>query len=677
MTEKRSVYIPHSYADFNSNEAMLPAAIDSLARMLAKVLSIQPLLFVHKADLTSELSETPEPRENEDGDAVCSSCGALMKQRSVLCQTCKRVSPQMSSGPSIVKSIFRSCHPEYTSTQRHVEHVAARLDLRGFAVGAERLADALCGIAVDVGSGANVRIEQNVLRDFPAYLVKETRKTKYGLHTAGGLGFALRDEIEPMVGDWLTRCDAYLKSIFNLAGDNFDDSLVENQIRNFASRIADRIARVDNATGPKYAFLSADLFESVCEAQFSASKLEAQEELQRDVETMEALYAFALDGSDDSIARIIGTEGMLQNVVDLLVQQPPELEAIATNVAATLHFDLLIGLIDQCSSTEQTVEAFRKWRSDEAVANATVQALDRAMRDARAHRHGANKSLDFFRKASSSTATELLLPATPWHCNAIRWSILPLRSTAYCRRRIGLNPCGTRVVLLVSLLQRMAGDSDGLPRGIVDSAVVGRVAAVERGRAQLFLDFLDHDLAPLLSGVEFADAKTRLMCFTSEQLEGDVMRAVAEVSRFSLQHIATATAPRTPVGQVVRNKLQKLIPFYMPEPLPDLHPQLAEIALRLALPLLVDVRSRIGAGLHQRTQPLGDRLRCIEKVRSWHPSGAPLVLRQRDAEEAGADLWDLLQRLGAQPGAGCRYRPGRRECVFDTKALLAALLPVG
>lgn len=675
MTEKRSVYIPHSFADFNSNEAMLPAAVDSLARMLAKILSIQPLLFVHKADLTSELCETPEPRENEDGDAVCASCNGLMKQRSVLCQACKRVAPQLSSGPSIVKSIFRCCHEEYTSTQRHVEHVAARLDLRGFAVGAERLADALCGIAVDVGSGANVRIEQNVLRDFPAYLFKEQRQSRSGLHAAGGLGFALRDEIEPKVSSWLTRCDERLKSTFHLGGDNFEDSTVEHQIRIFARRIADRVSRVEKTSGPKHAFLSADLFESVCESQFSASRLEAQEELQRDVETMEAVHAFALDGSDDSIARIIGTEGVFQNVVDLLVRQPPELEAIATNVSATLHFDMLIGLLGQCSSTEQTVEAFRRWRSDGAVANATVQALDRAMRDARTHRHGANKSLDFFRKASLSTADDLLLPATPWQANAIRWSMLPLQSSVYCRR-IGLNPCGMRVVLLVSLLQRMASDSDGLPRGIIGSEIVGRVAATERARAQLFLDSLDHDLAPLLSGVEFADAKTRLMCFTSEQLEGDVMHAVAEVSRFSLQHIATATAPRTPVGQVVRNKLQKLIPFYMPESLPDLHPQLAEIALRLALPLLVDVRSRIGAGIHQRTQPLGDRLRCIEKVRSWHPSGSALVLRQRDAEEAGADFWEILQRMGAQPGVGCRYRPGRRECVFDTGTLLAALLPI-
>ena len=663
-----SYVVPSSLDEFASNAAMLPACVDAVARLLARVMRLRPKLYIHNANMTTELGSSPKPVAGDDGGSICVSCKRRIGDMRVLCTSCRRVAPRLSTGPSIVESLLRSGHPDYAATQRHAEHIKARLELESFVMDAIMLTNTLKGVAQSTTSG-NVRIEQNVPVDFSSYLLTESRDASGKIFKAGGVGFALRDAIQTQVLAWLTRCDERVQSVYNVVGSLHDDAAVEETVRTFARFVANRVARVEPSRKPE--FLNAAVCTCARETQYTQCKLAAQDEVERDVRTMRLLQRIARDGDRSFVVSMIETGDDIDDVADLLMRPTPELlRTIGPSVAHQLNFDLLLDRIDNASSKEDVVAAFLHWRSDAAVATASVQALERAIEAAHAHRHGANSFLDFTKKATGPE-NHRTLPPVPWIHGTARWELLP--AEMLLTRRIGLGAGAFRIVVLLSFLEKLMGDSDGLPRGIVSCELVGPVAAAELASASVYLDLIVHDMSPLLKGVEYSSAKIDLMCYDTTHMEGEIFNALSEVSLFSLQNITSACCTALPVGQVALQKLQKLTPFYMSRDA-GTHPLLAKVALDLAMPLVVHARNRIGAQLFQRFHPLADRLRAHPAVRDWAPHATRLVLTQTALERSSPGTWSVLMQL-AHAGQLCRYRPARKELVFDAQQLAMLLRP--
>lgn len=677
-------------------DAFLEQVVLAMGRYLAGMLSTRCTQFVDRGNLRSltKFEETFDPARPH-----CRSCGVRVDGR-VLCDRCRRITPVVGYGPTVLQSMYRSSHPRYEMTEDKKRNV---LKLRG-ELGLATDAIMLCGTLVNQcwvlhAHHASQDCDRDRDRDPPPLNVRFDREFvaaegSYQTPIAcgidfpvavGGFGSTLRNRVCELAYEWLHQIDQTVRLWYDIPIARTDDEAasLDNCVRRMARLISGRVALLDAPHGSQAdQHLSSEGCDHLAEIQHLRCKYHAQNAALNDVTGLAALLRIVHSEMDkqETIELLVVNR---VNLVRMLGTPPPELLRILPTVMRDFDLGTLRDVLgnQQQYSVSAMAEAVMTWR---ASINASVLTVfvERARSDVNVWKPNGNLlDVVFSPKdagggdagpAFGALPVSVLrhpaarLPAVGWMHGGSTWYLIPKQR--HDARRTGLDSAGLRIVLLCSVVNRLLADENAcvFEPGCVAVDVLCPLATAAMRKGSNAYDQLNNQLQPLTIGVEWGTTKTEIGRWNTSHIDNDVRDAVRHLSDFSVVQLETlfgrTTEARRMMGRQLMPRLLAAVRDHLVFKPPTSYTDFVADALRWALPIVRDYRQSIGFSDTARANPVGDLLRLHPAVREWRMTDGELHLTVRDLRGMPAALKLKLDELCDERTLVVKRRLKRGAC---------------
>ena len=259
-------------------------------------------------------------------------------------------------------------------------------------------------------------------------------------------------------------------------------------------------------------------------------------------------------------------------------------------------------------------------------------------------------------------------------------------STAYLPT--GLEASLRLISMIWELFAYPSTSRDFFSRGRLRIGLIGDVAANELVTSTHASWTLCDWQQRLSLGKNYRNSVARLRNYRGDDtndLEGTLRRAARNLSSFSLAEILAVSSEALSVTfDATRWRLVDATTVAMGrEPFYEFvgaSTAVVDVALDVAVPILMDMRSEFGLRFSARPSALGDFLRTFKRVRNWKTDDGPLVLTHAEVADAGAEAIEILKELGTEGGILTYGRAPRtktngqkRLFTFTTDRLVEAL----
>lgn len=667
------------------DEAREHAMMEAFSRFVATLAVTRTQLLVREGNHLSDVEANP-PMYIE-GSPGCRSCKRPTNGR-VLCSTC-RATPLVEHGPPLFDTMFRSSHKKYDIRPgSEKETILVMLHAqKAMATDAYRLAEQLvtwCGSVYTQWHRSCGGISGNVL--FTPELVNSggsyRRSVLCGAPGAlnrsvvvGGLGPILQTVVKQSVIEWLYAVDAALRAEFEipLSREAGDTSLMAN-LASFATLIANRVVLMeDTSDDDPTQYLCTLSCEHLAKIQYVRCEYFAQLRIKRDISAMRMLVKIASKQElESAFAELVeDTKGARSVFLEMLQDPPPEMLVALPTFVVDMNFTVLrdvIGLLpsDGIDATMLAIDAWRASVPTELLCARVNQAIHAA--------HGWKPCflgcLEPVNGIGKTVASSLCLPAMGWVDGAkatARWRLIG--HATHRQRRTGLDPTGLRIVLMsAALIQLMACDAPGYPnpnqffcRGSVRCDVLHRVVHGSMQTSLHAIEALRDQMRPLSMGIEWIHGREQIRCWQNSHVDQHVRKALSLLGGFSYQELSARflgtvetlcddcgerstpggaccsewcgsrhmTTQRTISESSHAALMPKVTQLMLPLKPKEGYDDWLGLSVKIALPLLLQLRQSLGFSLQVRTNPIGDILRMFPEIRSWKPSDGEVSLTQK------------------------------------------------
>ena len=706
-------YVPFDLRRFTTDprsEERRAAIVEAMAHALSAFLSIRCSVYVqHGRWATNLMADPPRPQ------GCCVSCGEAIDRfhgASVFCRRCAPLPSLVVEGKhTLVETMFLSSHPNLRPNKSIVERIATLSRRQAFVYDAIRLAHELFLLATtaeESPSGADLAIPEDGVRSARGAYVKsipyprDSSAEPRRRPSVGGIGLRIRDELLLHTTSWLHAVDDAACTYFArvLPDGESGDETVANIIDHFAELIADRVARVEvtDPGDPDVAVegpgLTARYCEHIVRMYTTPGQFDAVQSAERDKQGTNMLVLI-LDSSLGEALNAMQGPLWRRSIVAMLRRRPPELHAFfeLVDVAA-----LVAALESEFATYRDRAEAVDAALRDRAAALEHARRAYRDVVDAIARLESptaAQRMIHVLARVPrvDADARAALVPPMPWRRGGRVWHFRSPHFGAepLAHRRVGLDRTCMRVVMLTCLMQQMLGEAEppAFEPGVMRPSIVRDVARAERDRAWGAFVALREQIRPLTAGVEYAHAERTILEAASNHVEGDVYKAVASLSDWSIQDVATVFHAKSSLMPVVRGHLTRRVRDLLVVKPDERYGAFDIAAIKLFIPLFCAFRTRLGVGPAQHTHSVGDVLRTAPAFREWcarfdprAPRGsshrAQCLLSKAEVREGHPALAEFLGRLSkaADPAVRALVRYKRVGTVERWVLDVAALLPL-
>lgn len=624
--------VPFDVATINSEDAVR-GVVEAMARYISTLLSTRCSLSIRRRGVNNSLS-TPFTDLKGGG---CVSCGRDVdrssRSNSVLCALCKRRCPEATLGPRLISTMYDSSNPAYALTPEVEFKINSLNAAYEEMLECIKLSEELENIARYVLLHAprneivNVPIPRDVVKDWRSYAETIHLESEF-VYSAGGLGIALRDEIERRVKSWLLDIDRKLCAVYKLSSTQADPALVDHMLSVFdclSFAIANRVSMMEPEEGEPTDFLSVAMCEELNRMQMQRTDTEARAIHRRDLEALNDLYSLSNFGTHEETHRQIITDKRRRNRLSKMVSNPPPEfnQQLLSMDVLQMNFGLLQRALSHPGLEDHVrMSVVEKWRDEDfvrqIVATAAAKAIELARKWTFSSRSGYVCVVRRLAQGTVPVDAQLLVPPVTWSKPASRWVFYSLSHQK--RLRLGLDEIGMRTSMVVSVVWSFLGFADPpeFAPGCIEAKLVRDCACVEAQRASACLIGLRSELRPMAISSEFLAAK-KVLTSMAPQVEDDLRSAACAISHCSEVEIVTVCHPNGPFYHKTESMLSSSIRTLLPSGLaPSAYRGFVRTALELALPLIRTQRVQRGVDVpFFRCHPIGDLLRCVPLVRSW------------------------------------------------------------
>ena len=700
---------------------------DSFAQVLATISTISTQLHIRNGKHVAQTDFAP-PKGRDDG--TCQGCEKPAHGR-VFCSACRKTS-SVELGPPLVDVMFRSSRSEFELRPGSLR-LAQLVGLHNEKVHAEtvlRIVKKLASWCFIVhndwqknGNDGNVLFSLDFVNECGTYAVAIPCSvgSRRGPLLVGGLGVQIHDAVKQLAIEWLVALDAAFRNEFGipLQRETGDMSFMVN-VTTFATLIANRVALMENPDvhNPSQRLCTVAC-EFLAEIQITRCKYGAASGVRADVVAMRHLSKVATRISTDPGAgagagvgagagAVLADAEARQLLLRLLHSPPPELLSALPTVAVDMKFAQLrdaIGLFD--TEHAASLQSLELWRN-----NVATQYLGDVLAEAiAAAQQWEPRFLQCLQPSRSGTKENRSVPTMHWADSpnhAMGWNIIP--ACQHLKRRHGLDPTGLRIVLLsAAITQLMASTTPQffLP-GAVRSDVLWRVVTPVAESTAFVVSALRDQMRPLVIGIEWMQSRKCLTDWQNSHFDATIRRALSQLGGFSYEEVmntfmdSTETwcevcgakcasntrcptpgcrgAPQTQSStssKVQTLLFEKVTPLMLPIKPQKNYQDWIRLSVKLALPMLLELRQNLGFGHSVRTNPIGDVLRLFSQVRTWSPRSGDLQLSQTDVSEVPSAKKLLLEASTTNGQRLVKFRRvgTRNVWIFDKWELEKLLKP--
>ena len=674
-------------------EARLRNMDEQFAECLALMLGLQPTMYVRTGHTSSLVDDDPPKRDAQVG--LCRSCECTLRgceRRYLFCTACRK-SSSVVYGPPLIDTMYRSAHPKYVLTPDKEAVVASIGRQREIARQENVLCKQLAYLAYMVyerwkaGKGnMNVYITidfvhtsgsyaHTITASNPRYVDScdgeeqaESVRPRHLAIEVGGLGLELQKVVKQSAMEWLYSLDAMIRERFGITLERrHGDTAIYDVVDRFASLIANRVVLLEKQVDDPTEHVCSLSFEHIIEIQYVRCQHLAASTQTSDIRRMRELI---------KLARAEEVPSDSARLVDFLDAPCPELLKALPTVVDAMRFGYLRSVL----SRERDAEFARKlnlWRESVAVGS-LCHFLEGAIEATQLWRKSFLKCLRY-----DDVPLKGHLPPQGWvdNPNIASWSLVS--SATHAQRRTGLDPAGMRIVLMSTALMQINGDGRFFVPGVIRCDLVSPTAHAQEMRSGHAKNALTEQLRPYLTGYPWKYAQSKMANWRGSHMEADLRRAAAKLGGFSIEEIrnrytGTGTDLRLSFG-AEREDLhlamrQRTASKMVHKPSAQYEEWFA-MSVDLLLPILAQMRQGMGISNHVVTNPLGDVLRLVERVRAWKPEDGTLRITAGEAYKVPSVKTALLELTDSGSTLVQYRRPQGKgfQWVFDTDQLLLVL----
>lgn len=647
---------------------------NAFAEFLAKMLCVRPTLFVKSGHFLSWINQ--DAPSYDARRPTCKSCDADISSEShkALCSACSKA-PILINGAPIITTMYRSGNPRYVLSEENESIVANIRQQRQIADDSFIVCEKLCRWSYEVHERAmdgkgnlNVLFTKELMYSGGSYETKLTFRNPRFLDdqvphnavTVGGLGPKLFEQVFQSAVKWLNCLDQMIRTRFKipLGGANGDVSF-KTCLENYAKLIANRVVLLEPESRNPSQRLCTRACEHIANLQVMRCHYFATEVIESDIENMGALAKLAKDCEfPKKSAALLG----------LLKSPPPELLKKLPTVAIDMEFDRLCNALGEGDS----IGKIKEWCAS-VNTGALCVLLEQAITESRQWTPLFLNCLRY-----DKVPLKDHLPNQAWVDNPhiACWSLKSKISLS--QRRTGLDATGLRIVLMSNALLELNGNDHFFLPGVLKCDIMNRTVHGEMALMQFAHSAFSEQIQPYMAGAEWKYSRAEVVEWQGSHIEDEVRRAAASLGGFSVVDIKKrflndglgGTSNQATMEKIVCQVQRKMI--YKPEQNYD---QWFPISVKLLVPIIAQMRNSIGIADHVPTNPIGDLLRLLKKVRDWKPEDGTLKISVKEIyyNPKVKDLLLTLERDGSS-NLALRQRVGTvMFWKFEKEALQLAL----
>lgn len=717
INEEYAESIPLNYQSFTfctqDGEARLVAIVEQMALAMSKFLSIRGTLYVNKGGLITNVGV-----DAPTAQGYCASCGVPVKRTdklSLYCPCCRRIPTRVTSGSTLISTMYNSSHPNLQLTEEKVDQIEILSRTQQFVYETLALATAIRNSAQAVLAlhKKNFTIPVELIANHDA------SKTPYLYSVAdpvvrtgavldaktrpriGRIGPQISTEICKHAEHWLhvvdSRMAIHFKDILppeDASNRVFSEVQVGDLIRYFASMIGDFTTFTEVKKDDSDLGLSAAACEHVIRVHTLDCEPAAENRAKREIRAMSILLQMLRGSSWE----IFDGQEERKLVVGILQYIPPELrdlehetdiKALQGVLASNGYSTGRLGAEARLRDFQSKVRAnsISVSRIEELVSKAIDDAADAARRILDAHRTAGDRMIRVLMSGErlDVNSKAALVPAITWRSGGRMWFFRNPYAGAspLVKRRFGLNRTSMRIVMLASFIQQLLGPAD-LPTfepGVVDAKIVWSITMSERERAHRAFCALREQIKPLYAGVEFAQSRQVVLEAMQSHVENEVQTALVPLSNFSVQDIVTVFHWDSKLLPIILDKLTSRTRDLLFDKPSERYKEFPLTTLRLFLPIISAFRTRVGIDTLACSNPLASLLLTIPAVYAWavkaRASGkaGSLELSISDAKLGAPEATKALKHLKSLVKLRRTGYSTTNSYVFDTAKLKTLVEP--
>ena len=652
------------------------AMLEAFSQFIASVASTRTQLLVREGNHLSDVEANPPVFIKSSPG--CRSCKRPTNGR-VLCASC-RSKPVVENGPPLVDIMYRSSNKKYDIPRGSDKETILVIlhSQKSLAMEAYRMAEELltwCQSVYKRWKQTNGSFSGDV------YFTPELVNRGGSYHKqiicgapgilnrsvmVGGLGPSIHAVVKQSVVEWLFAIDGAFRAEFEipLNRDIGDTSLMANLV-SFATLIANRVVLMENVSeDDPTQHLCTLSCEHLAKIQYVRCEYFTRSSIKRDIIAMRLLVKIASKTDIDAAMEelVNDTKSARTALLELLQDPPPEMLLAFPTFVVDMNFETLrdvIGLI-HVDGIDATLLAIESWRESVRV-EFLCMLINKAITAANGWEPPFLNCLQPVSGRGMAVASSLCLPAMGWVDGVnttSKWRLVG--NSTHRQRRSGLDPTGLRIVLMSAALIQLMGCEEpaffvpgavrcDILHGIVNTSMESSLHAIEALRDQM---------RPLSMGIEWIHSRGQMQCWQNSHVDTHVRKALSLLGGFSYQELSdrflgdmeTLCDDCGEVGEEGKgccNKwcgscyltTQRALPDTLKE---KILPRVSTLMLplrpkegydawlgltvKIAIPMLFQLRQSLGFAMNVRTNPIGDHLRLFPSIRAWKPSDGEITL---------------------------------------------------
>ena len=668
---------------------------DLFCEFVARLVCVRPTLYVKTGALLSLVDDDPPKRDARSG--TCRSCNGPMRTAErgrLICIDC-RTHAAVHHGAPLIDTMYRSAHPRFVLTP-DMETIVAHIGRQREVAAQERVVSKQLaylsymvyerwkagqgdmnvyftpdyvnsgGSYAQAITSSNLRYEDQDQEGpgggAPAKGGRDARPRHLAV-TVGGMGVKLVHVVQCEVMEWLYSLDAMIRKRFNISlATGQGDTSIPTAINHFATLIATRVALLEERVENPTRHVCSEAFEHIAEIQFLRCKHHAAELARADIRCMRDLAKLAQEQEVPEDR---------QRLAHFLRAPCPELLKALPTVAHDMRFGELSDALEQTCDLPSKLQ---EW-----AASVRVESLCLLL----------ERAIDLTQTWKASCFIKCLrhdqrplkehLPTQGWVDDPAiaNWSLVS--SETHAHRRTGLDPPGLRIVLMSSALMQINGDGRFFRPGVMRCDLMSPTAHSHECLSTYAYNALTEQMWPYMTGEPWRYARASMTKWQGSHIEDDVRRAAALLGGFSVAEIAKrygvrAQSPVELAAQAPRygELMQRTMDMMVVKPATH-YEQWFPVAVDLLLPILVQLRQSMGVANHIATDPTGDVLRLIARVRDWNPEDGQLRLTAGEVYRVPRAKQALLKLNGSALVECRRVRKQGYYWIFDPVELAKVL----
>jgi hypothetical protein len=480
--------------------------------------------------------------------------------------------------------------------------------------------------------------------------------------------------LEPMVDDWVSKCESKIKQRFKFNSNEEDELPADRQLalstkRELSALIIKHVSMMDQfdeqlETRPVQP-LDASRLEQLCKMPYNSQIRKRCEEIRSStILRMRLIKPICKRSMPDHVEKHCAENA--DEIVQFLRCTPKVLRERPGFSHAELHFEFLESIVKRAalaavhlsgSNSSLVTQLLNEWR--DRVGQAALSELLRWVDESCAIMEKQVVPESGF----LPTLCCVRPPAPPWRTSDETWyrsdSVLALmtnrmqRSTGVQQQYLPI-PNAVHVVLrLVSIVWELIGHRDSYEAffspGEMLCSIVRNAVLAERITLQNTSMTLINILQNMAPGASYRRAVEDVRHFRKDpRREVELRTAMQHLSKFPLHEIVTAAYESSTIFDANQSNMLNCAASLVPAGKSWHSTWIIRRALQSALPIICQLRREITLSPYVGVSRLGEALVSIPAVREWNASTPQLIITHEMAKQGISGIVEAMKHLSKQ-----------------------------